>query len=594
MRYYPEVLGPTRQLIPDAVEDALRRAYDMIYIIDDATGNPLEGNIFEPHSSVPTTGGTATWLGDNLLRLVIGPVCTATTNNYSPPYFGTLAVREYMTVFSQTNCRQMLGLFVDKINTLTGTHEDRCRILSTRYNVPLATDPVILPLSIEVGDQDTAPSIYIKGGASSASSGYGNVAMFTNTLTDGHDFTGRRSTVGGIVSFLFGNSDATNTASDARSVVQVGFSGASGATAGDPYTYYDISNVGGWTLGIDNSDSDKFKFDRITGGTKNPGTNTAMTIDTSKQVGIQTSTPNAPLEVSGSFGSKGQLYVNATTGQHSYMTVNSDAGFEAGITISKGGTFKWNFYMRASQADLMIYDQAASADKFFFRQSSGNFQCTGNLLWQSGTSFVGTFDHAITADRTWTFQNVTGTIYQTGGTDVAIADGGTNSSTALNNGRVMISSGGAIVERSALTASALVVGDATNGVASFALGTANQIVGMNSGATANEYKTLSGTSNQITVTHGANSITLSTPQDINTSSSPTFSTLTASTSVVTPLISKTSADIEVRTTTSGDIYLNPAGSVKFGTHSAIGAETVTGYITILDSAGNSRKLAVVS
>ncbi len=33
---------------------------------------------------------------------------------------------------------------------------------------------------------------------------------------------------------------------------------------------------------------------------------------------------------------------------------------------------------------------------------------------------------------------------------------------------------------------------------------------------------------------------------------------------------------------------------RFGTHSAIGLELVTGYITITDAAGNARKLAVVS
>ncbi|PPD07147.1 MAG: hypothetical protein CTY28_10215 [Hyphomicrobium sp.] len=45
-----------------------------------------------------------------------------------------------------------------------------------------------------------------------------------------------------------------------------------------------------------------------------------------------------------------------------------------------------------------------------------------------------------------------------------------------------------------------------------------------------------------------------------------------------------------------DVALTPAGAglVKFGTHSAIAAETVTGYITIKDAAGNSRKIAVVS
>jgi len=48
--------------------------------------------------------------------------------------------------------------------------------------------------------------------------------------------------------------------------------------------------------------------------------------------------------------------------------------------------------------------------------------------------------------------------------------------------------------------------------------------------------------------------------------------------------------------TNIDLELTPkgTGNVRFGTHSAIAAETVTGYITIKDSAGNTRKLAVVS
>lgn len=45
-----------------------------------------------------------------------------------------------------------------------------------------------------------------------------------------------------------------------------------------------------------------------------------------------------------------------------------------------------------------------------------------------------------------------------------------------------------------------------------------------------------------------------------------------------------------------DFVITPAGTgrVKFGTHAAIASETVTGYLEIKDSAGNVRKLAVVS
>lgn len=66
-----------------------------------------------------------------------------------------------------------------------------------------------------------------------------------------------------------------------------------------------------------------------------------------------------------------------------------------------------------------------------------------------------------------------------------------------------------------------------------ALGTANQVVGMNSGATGYEHKTVTGTANEITVTHGANSITASIPSAVTftgktitggTFSSPTINT----------------------------------------------------------------------
>jgi hypothetical protein len=42
--------------------------------------------------------------------------------------------------------------------------------------------------------------------------------------------------------------------------------------------------------------------------------------------------------------------------------------------------------------------------------------------------------------------------------------------------------------------------------------------------------------------------------------------------------------------------LTPAGTglLRFGTHSALGAETVTGFITIKDAGGTTRKVAVVS
>lgn len=57
-------------------------------------------------------------------------------------------------------------------------------------------------------------------------------------------------------------------------------------------------------------------------------------------------------------------------------------------------------------------------------------------------------------------------------------------------------------------------------------GNINRIIGANADASKLEYKTISGTTNQVSIAHAANSITLSTPQNIHTGASPIFDGLT--------------------------------------------------------------------
>jgi hypothetical protein len=59
-------------------------------------------------------------------------------------------------------------------------------------------------------------------------------------------------------------------------------------------------------------------------------------------------------------------------------------------------------------------------------------------------------------------------------------------------------------------------------IASVALGAPNEILGMNAAGDANEYKELSGTTNQININHAAGSITFSTPQNIHFGATPNF------------------------------------------------------------------------
>ena len=129
---------------------------------------------------------------------------------------------------------------------------------------------------------------------------------------------------------------------------------------------------------------------------------------------------------------------------------------------------------------------------------------------------------------------------------LAVANGGTGVSTFTNNG-VLIGSGSSALSATAsgtqyniltvngsnapvfgqlnLGSTAAVSGTlatANGGTGLPTIGSANQIMGANASGSALEYKTVAGTANQIAVTHSAGTITLSTPQSISTTSSPTF------------------------------------------------------------------------
>ena len=64
-----------------------------------------------------------------------------------------------------------------------------------------------------------------------------------------------------------------------------------------------------------------------------------------------------------------------------------------------------------------------------------NLSATSNQIVLQSTGVTGTITATpASSNKVWTLQNVTGTIYQTGGTDVAVADGGTGVSTFALNG----------------------------------------------------------------------------------------------------------------------------------------------------------------
>ena len=126
-------------------------------------------------------------------------------------------------------------------------------------------------------------------------------------------------------------------------------------------------------------------------------------------------------------------------------------------------------------------------------------------------------------------------VYRAGGTDVALADGGTgqstytngdilyynstSSTTALTKLGIAATSGYFLTSTGSAPQWSQTLGLANGGTGLTSGGTGNYILGMNSGGTALEYKQLVNGSN-ITITHGAGTITIASSGGVGSSAVP--------------------------------------------------------------------------
>ena len=112
---------------------------------------------------------------------------------------------------------------------------------------------------------------------------------------------------------------------------------------------------------------------------------------------------------------------------------------------------------------------------------------------------------------------------------LGVPAGGTGLTSGNSGGIPYFSSSTTMLSSALLTANGVVIGGgAGTAPSTLALGAMNQLLGMNTGGTANEYKTLSGTTNQINIAFTPGSIVLSTPQNIDFGATPIFAGLTLS------------------------------------------------------------------
>lgn len=181
-----------------------------------------------------------------------------------------------------------------------------------------------------------------------------------------------------------------------------------------------------------------------------------------------------------------------------------------------------------------------------------NLDVDGVLILRNNTAFTATLTCTPTANRTITFQDVTGNVYISGGTDVAVADGGTG--------------------LSAWTATSLCYASAAGVLGSLGAATDGQIPIGSTGA-APVLAAITGTANQVVVTNAAGSITLSTPQSIAVASTPTFAGLTLS----GDLTFNAALDIELAANTAAALEINSTGVL---TVYAIDTRTATDNVIV--------------
>ena len=200
--------------------------------------------------------------------------------------------------------------------------------------------------------------------------------------------------------------------------------------------------------------------------------------------------------------------------------------------------------------------------------SGGTITSTGTLSLATANLSPGSFTRAtvtvdsygrVTTASSGGLISLTADVQNT----LPISNGGTNSNTALNNNRIMVSSGGAIVEASALTNGQLLIGS--------------------TGAAPVAATITTDPTKPLTIAQGAGTLSISAPQDISASASPTFANITVPT--LAPFTGTVSSPV-VRATRT--MVVGEDGSGAAGITGALRGADTTG---VADTSGRDLAIA---
>lgn len=176
----------------------------------------------------------------------------------------------------------------------------------------------------------------------------------------------------------------------------------------------------------------------------------------------------------------------------------------------------------------------------------------GQLLIGDGSGAPTAATLTGTANRV-TVTNGAGSITLSGPQDLHTAASPTFASLNLTS-PLTVANGGTGVNT--LTSGGILYGNGTSGIQALAVMTDGQLL-IGDGSGAPTAATLTGTSNQVTVTNGAGSITLSLPQNIHSGAAPTFAGLSLS----APLTVANGGTGQTSFTTGDILYAGSAGTI---------------------------------
>ena len=203
------------------------------------------------------------------------------------------------------------------------------------------------------------------GGGHSLNSDDGNVtdAVYVNnsgnvgigTTSPYYELEVSKSKSGDFVQTEIRNLDNSNSESNASLSIRVG-----GSSAGDPMLHLVSNNEAAWNIGLDNSDSNKFKIGYDSSRTLDSGN--ILIIDSRGKVGIGTTEPTEKLEVEGVISTTVGIKFPDGTTQTTAATVNDSCGI-----------YKMSNMTRAQREDItepsagmMIYQTDNNPGIYFY------------------------------------------------------------------------------------------------------------------------------------------------------------------------------------------------------------------------------------